>query len=37
VEIISAREVIREDIKFLAKESSCYCELKKHELRFDEG
>jgi hypothetical protein len=35
VEIIRAREMIRENIKMSAKESLSYCELKKHKPWFD--
>jgi hypothetical protein len=37
VEINSAWEMIRENIKISAKESLCYFELKKHKPWFDEG
>jgi hypothetical protein len=37
VEINSAWEMIRGNIKFSAKESLGYCELKKHEPWFDEA
>jgi 50S ribosomal subunit-associated GTPase HflX len=37
VEINSAREMIRENIKISAKESVGYSELKKHEPWFDVG
>jgi hypothetical protein len=37
VEINSAWEPIRENIKVLAKERLCYFELKKHKPWFDEG
>jgi hypothetical protein len=37
VEINSAWEIIRENIKILAKESLGYCELKKHKPRFDKA
>jgi hypothetical protein len=37
VEISSAWETIRENIKVSAKESIGYFELKKHKLWFDEG
>jgi hypothetical protein len=37
VEINSAWQTIRENIKISAKESLCYFELKKHKLWFDEG
>jgi hypothetical protein len=37
VEINSAREMIRKNIKISAKESLGYCELKKHKPRFDEA
>jgi hypothetical protein len=37
VKINSAREMIRENIKISAKESLCYCELKKHQPWFDEA
>jgi hypothetical protein len=37
VEINSAWEMIRENIKISAKDSLCYFELKKHRLWFDEG
>jgi uncharacterized protein YaaR (DUF327 family) len=36
VEINSAWEMIRENIKISAKESLAYCELKKHKPWFDE-
>jgi hypothetical protein len=36
VNINSAWETIRENIKILAKESLCYHELKKHKRWFDE-
>jgi hypothetical protein len=34
VEVNSAWETIRENIKILAKEGLCYFELKKHKIRF---
>jgi hypothetical protein len=37
VEINSAWEMIRENIKISAKESLGYCELKKHKPWFDEA
>jgi hypothetical protein len=37
VEINSAWEIIRENIKISAKESQGYFELKKHKLWFDKG
>jgi hypothetical protein len=37
VEIISAWETIRENIKIAAKESLYYYELKKHQPWFDQG
>jgi hypothetical protein len=37
VEIKSAWETIRENIKISAKQSQCYFELKKHTPWFDEG
>jgi phosphomevalonate kinase len=37
VEINSAWETIRENIKISAKESQCYFEFKKHKRWFDEG
>jgi hypothetical protein len=37
LEINSAWEMIREDIKISAKETLGYFELKKHKPRFDEG
>jgi hypothetical protein len=37
VDISSARETIRKNIKISVKESQGYYELKKHKLWFDEG
>jgi hypothetical protein len=37
VEINSAWEIIREDIKIPARESLGYCELKEHKLLLDVG